>query len=285
MRNMGIKQRERVANGSIYIILTLMSIIWLIPIAWVFMTSFRAEPGSFVPYFVPKTLTFENYKHLLSGDGTFNFVTWFRNTFIVAVCACLLTTFINVSTAYVISRMRFKFRKTYMNLALILGMFPGFMSMIAVYYVLKAVNLTQSLIALVIVYSAGAGLSFYIAKGFFDTVPKELDEAAKIDGATNAQVFSKIILPLSKPIIVYTALNAFIAPWIDFIFAKIIMGDNYEKYTVAIGLFTMITKENIDRNFTLFAAGCVCIAIPITLMFIYLQKYFVEGVTGGAVKG
>lgn len=285
MSKLGIRVQEKMNCTLIYTILTVMSIVWLIPILWVVMTSFRAEAGSFVPYFFPKEMTLGNYTQLLAKDNTFPFTVWFRNTLVVAVCSCILTTLINLCTAYVMSRMRFKLRKAYMKVALVLGMFPGFMSMIAVYYVLKAVNLTQSLLALILVYSAGAGLSFYIAKGFFDTIPKELDEAAKIDGARNIDVFSKVILPLSKPIIVYTALQAFIAPWMDFIFAKMIMGDNYEKYTVAIGLFTMITKENIDRNFTLFAAGSVLIAIPITLVFIYLQKYFVEGITGGAVKG
>ena len=182
------------------------------------------------------------------------------------------------------SRLRFKLRKAYMNFALILGMFPGFMSMIAVYYILKSVGLTQSLFALVLVYSAGAATSFYIAKGFFDTISKEVDESARIDGATNAQVFTKIVIPLSKPIIVYTALQAFISPWMDFIFAKIIMGDNYDKYTVAIGLWYMTEKENIESCFTMFAAGSVCIAIPITILFIWLQKYYVSGVTSGSVK-
>lgn len=285
MSRLNMKVQDRISRTVIYIILTVMSILWLIPIVWVIMTSFRAEAGSFVPYFFPKTMTTNNYVQLFAKDNTFPFKIWFRNTFVVAICACILTTLFNLCTAYVMSRMRFKLRKAYMRFALVLGMFPGFMSMIAVYYVLKSIGLTQSLLALVLVYSSGAGLSFYIAKGFFDTIPKELDEAAKIDGARNVDVFSKIILPLSKPIMVYTALQAFIAPWMDFIFAKMIMGDNYEKYTVAIGLFTMITKENIDRNFTLFAAGSVCIAIPITIVFIYLEKYFVEGITGGAVKG
>ncbi|MBQ9994266.1 MAG: ABC transporter permease subunit, partial [Clostridia bacterium] len=156
---------------------------------------------------------------------------------------------------------------------------------IAVYFVLKSVGLTQSLFALILVYSAGGGLSFYITKGFFDTVPRALDEAARIDGANNAQIFFRIILPLSKPIIVYTVLTTFIAPWVDFIFAKVIMGDNYAKYTVAVGLYTMLGREFIDLYFTRFAAGAVCIAVPITILFIALQRYYVEGITGGAVKG
>ena len=163
-------------------------------------------------------------------------------------------------------------------------MFPGFMSMIAVYYILKAFNLDQTLLALILVYSAGAALGFYIAKGFFDTIPYSLDESAMIDGATRADIFFKITLPLSKPIIVYTALMAFIGPWIDFIFAKVILGDATSKYTVAIGLFSMLEQDTINEWFMSFTAGSVIIAIPITLLFMFMQKYYVEGITGGSVK-
>ena len=272
-------------NTVIYVILAIMAVLWILPIVWVILTSLRLEQGTFTPYFIPKGFTIDNYVRLFTDNTVFSFARWFGNTLFVAVCTCILTTFITLCTAYVISRIRFKMRRTYMNVALVLGMFPAFMSMIAVYYVLKSVNLTQSLLALILVYSATGGITFYIAKGFFDTVPRALDEAAMIDGATKSQTFTKIILPLSKPIIVYTALMGFMAPWIDFIFAKIIMGDNYEKYTVAIGLYTMLNREFIDMYFTRFAAGAVCTAIPITALFIYLQKYFVEGITGGAVKG
>lgn len=278
-----MKARKKATNTLVYIILTVLSIIWLFPILWIVLTSFRAEGTANVPYFIPKTYTIDNYINLFTNP-IFNFKRWFLNTFLVATGSCLLSTFINVSVAYVMSRLRFKLRRAYMNVALVLGMFPGFMSMIAIYYVLKAVGLTQSLTALVLIYSAGAATTFYIAKGFFDTISKEVDEAARIDGATNAQVFTHIVLPLSKPILVYTALQAFISPWMDFITAKMIMGDNYEKYTVAIGLWYLTEKENIEQYFTMFAAGSVCIAIPITILFIWLQKYYVSGITSGSVK-
>jgi len=172
-----------------------------------------------------------------------------------------------------------------MNIALVLGMFPGFMSMIAVYHILKAFGLTQSLAALVLVYSGGAALGYYISKGFFDTIPKSIDEAAMLDGASKSQIFWKITLPLSKPIVVYTILTAFMGPWMDFIFVSVIMKDNYRNYTVALGLYQMLTRENIYQYFTRFAAGAVLIAIPITIIFIYMQKYYVSGITGGSVKG
>lgn len=280
-----MRRKSKVGNLFAYLTLVIISVVWVFPIVWIVLTSFRAEKGSFTSYFIPQNFTLDNYTSLLTNTGLFSYPRWFMNTLIVAIFSCILTTIIILATAYVISRMRFKLRKLYMNVALVLGMFPAFMSMIAVYYVLKTIGLTQSLTALVLVYSGSAGLSFYIAKGFFDTIPKSLDEAATIDGATSSQIFIKIILPISRPMIVYTAMTSFIAPWADFIFARVIMGDNYEKYTVAVGLYTMLTRELIDKYFTQFAAGSVLIAIPITILFIALQRFYIEGITGGAVKG
>ena len=277
--------RKKLGNILTYAFLVVVSLMWIFPIVWVVLTSLRAEGGSFVPNFFPERYTLRNYIELFRDTSVFSFGQWFANTLLVAVCSCALTTIITISTAYVMSRLRFRLRKTMMKLALVLGMFPAFMSMIAVYFVLKSVGLTQSLLALILVYSGSAGLSFYITKGFFDTVPRALDEAAKIDGATGGQLFFRIILPLSKPIVVYTVLTSFMAPWMDFIFAKVIMGDNYSRYTVAVGLYTMLSREFIDQYFTRFAAGAVCIAVPITILFIILQRYYVEGITGGAVKG
>ena len=278
-----MKSKKRVRLGLTYLLLTLLSIAWLFPIAWVVLTSFRGEGTAFVGYIIPKTFTLENYAKLFN-NAAFPFAIWFLNTFIVAAATCVVSTFITVAMAYSLSRIKFKFRNGFLKLALILNMFPGFMSMIAIYYILKALNLTQTLFALVLVYSAGAALGFYIAKGFFDTVPYSLDESAMIDGATRKDIFFKITLPLSKPIIVYTALTAFIGPWMDFIFAKVILGDATDKYTVAIGLFSMLAQDRINVWFKSFAAGSVLIAIPITLLFMYMQKYYVEGITSGSVK-
>ena len=267
-----------------YIILVTLSVIWIAPIAWVILTSFRAETGSYTPYFWPRSFTLDNYISLFTDTDQFFFFRWFMNTFIVAICSCILSTFYVLSTAFVISRIRFYGRKLYMNILLVLGMFPGFMSMIAVYYILKGIGLTQSLASLVMVYSGGAALTYYVAKGFFDTIPKALDEAAIIDGASKWKVFTKITMPLSRPIIIFTILTSFSAPWMDFIFAKVIMGDNYKNYTVALGLWTMLQREFITTWYTRFAAGAVIVSIPIALLFIVMQKYYVEGLSG-SVKG
>lgn len=280
-----MSRNKKIRDTASYITLTVLSVIWLIPIFWVIMTSFREESGSYTSYFFPKGLTLANYVNLLTDNTQFHFVKWFGNTLFVAVFSCLISTFFVLSVSYAMSRMRFKMRKPMMNVALILGMFPGFMSMIAVYYILKGLGITQSLVALIMVYSGGAGLSFFIAKGFFDTLPKSLDEAAYLDGATKFQIFRKITLPMSKPIVVYTVLTSFMAPWMDFIFSSVIMGDNYNNYTVALGLFKMLEREFINDYYTQFAAGCVLVSIPIAALFISMQKYYVEGVSGGAVKG
>jgi arabinogalactan oligomer/maltooligosaccharide transport system permease protein len=278
------KGRKTIKNILVHTLLALLAFVWLIPIFWVIMTSFRGEDGSYTPYFFPKQLTFHNYIRLFTETGQFYYLRWFMNTFFVAVCSCLISTFYVLSISYAISRLRFRMRKPFMNIALILGMFPGFMSMIAVYYILKGLNMTQSLLALILVYSGGAGLGFYIAKGFFDTIPKSIDEAAWLDGASKWQVFRKITIPLSKPIIIYTILTSFIAPWTDYIFVSVIMGDNYNNYTVALGLFKMLEREFITNWYTRFAAGAVIVSIPISILFIIMQKYYVEGVSG-AVKG
>ena len=280
-----MKTKRRISNVIIYIFLSLLALIWVLPIFWVILTSFREEAGSFTPYFLPQSYTFKNYINLITDKSTFNFTRWFSNTLFVSVATCIISTFFVLSVSYTMSRLRFRLRKPLMNVALILGMFPGFMSMIAVYYVLKAFSIEQSLLALVLVYSSGAGLGFYVAKGFFDTIPRSLDEAAMIDGATRGRIFWKITLPMSKPIIIYTLLTSFIAPWIDYIFASVIMGDNYENYTVALGLFKMLEKEFIHNYYTQFAAGAVIVSIPIAILFISTQKFYVGGVTGGSVKG
>lgn len=285
MLTKSMSTNKKIKNAASYIALAVLSFIWLLPIFWVIMTSFREESGSYTSYFFPKGYTINNYVRLLTETQQFNFPRWFTNTLFVAVCSCIISTFFVLSVSYVMSRMRFKMRKPFMNIAMILGMFPGFMSMIAVYYILKGIGITQSLLALIMVYSGGAGLGFTIAKGFFDTLPKALDEAAYLDGATRLQTFFKITLPLSKPIVVYTVLTSFMGPWMDFVFASVIMGDNYNNYTVALGLFKMLEREFINEYYTQFAAGCVLISIPIAALFISMQKYYVEGVSGGAVKG
>ena len=281
------KMKRRRNNMIVHIILAILAAIWVFPIFWVILTSFRAEKGSYVSTFFPRAYTLDNYRKLFTDTTILNFPKMFMNTLIIAVFSCILSTFFVLSVAYCLSRLRFKFRRPYMNMAMVLGLFPGFMSMVAVYFILKAVGLTEGSmirLALILCYSGGTALCFRIAKGFFDTMPLAIDEAAMIDGCTRWQIFTKITLPLSKPIVIYTVLTSFIAPWVDFIFAKVICRANADQYTVAIGLWKMLEKEYIDNWYTCFAAGAVLVSIPIAFLFLRLQKYYVNGLTGG-VKG
>ena len=279
-------RQQKTINVVIQIVLLVLGIMWILPLMWIILTSFRAEPGSYTSYFWPKGFTLDNYMRLLFEDQQFKFSQWFLNTFIVAVVSCIGSTFIVLAVSYALSRLRFKMRKPIMNVALILGMFPGFMSMVAIYDLLQGLGLTENpLVCLTLVYMSGSGLTYYIAKGFFDTIPKSLDESAYLDGATRSQVFFKITIPLSKPIIVYTVLTTFMAPWVDYIFPSMICGANYDSYTVALGMFKMLEREFIGAYYTQFAAGAVLVSIPIGALFIVMQKYYVGGVTGGAVKG
>ncbi len=279
--------KKQVINSFVHVLLGILSIIWVLPILWIVLISFREEQGSYVSTIIPKGFTLGNYKQLFQDTGMLNFPQMFMNTLIIAVFTCIISTFFVLSVSYCMSRLRFKMRKPFMNVALILGMFPGFMSMIAVYYILKAVGLSEGSmirVSLVLVYSAGSGLGFYIAKGFFDTISKSIDEAAYIDGGTKWQVFTRVTIPLSKPIIVYTILQSFLTPWLDFIFARVICRANAQYYTVSIGLWNMLEREYVFTWFNSFAAGAVLISIPIATLFIFTQKYYREGVTG-AVKG
>lgn len=278
---------SRVGNFFVHVFLAMLVAIWVLPIFWIILTSFRAEQGSYVSTFFPKGYTLANYIKLFTDRNVLNFPRMFANTLIIAVFTCIISTFFVLSVSYSLSRMRFKLRKPYMNLAMILGLFPGFMAMIAEYYILKALGLTEGSavrLALIIVYSAGTGLGFQIAKGYFDTIPRSVDEAAIMDGATQWQVFTRITMPLSKPIIIYTVMTSFIAPWVDFIFAKVIVRANADQFTVAIGLWNMLQKEYINQWYTSFAAGAVIISLPIAILFVYMQKFYVEGMSG-AVKG
>ncbi|MBE6767425.1 MAG: sugar ABC transporter permease [Ruminococcaceae bacterium] len=281
----GYRARRRTANATIYFLLAVLGILWVLPIVYLVILSLRGESGAYLPYLLPKNWSLDNYRRLFTDTTLFNYPRWYMNTLIVSVCTCLLSTLLVLSVSYTFSRLRFSSRRKFMNTGLILGMFPGFMTMIAVYHLLKVLGLAQSLVALILVYSAGSCMGYFIAKGYFDTIPRSLDEAATLDGATRHQIFFRITLPMSTPILAYTALTAFMVPWTDFIFVSVIMKDNYQNYTLALGLYQMVTKENIYRYFTAFCAGSVLVAIPVTLLFLRLQKYYVEGVTGGAVKG
>lgn len=278
--------RKHTANILTYALLITLGILWVLPIGYLIYTAFRVTPSTgIINTLFPDNLQlgFSNFTRLFSDTM---FLRWLGNTLLVSVCSCALTTIFILMVSYALSRLRFKMRKPIMNVLLVLGMFPGFMSMIAVYFILKAMGLTNSLLALILVYSGSGALSYYICKGFFDTIPRAMEEAAILDGASQPMVFWKIILPLAKPIIVYTVLTSFISPWCDFIFVNTIISDR-NLYTVSLGLYKMLNaeKNSFNDNFTIFCAGAFVVGGIIVTLFMSMQRYYVEGVTSGAVKG
>ena len=281
-------RNRKIGNAITYAILIIISIIWLFPFVGLVLQSFRSyasEYGGMVAYLMPKEFSLDNYTYLFSGDCSF--VRWYLNTLIIAVCAAIFNTFMVLSIAYALSRLRFRGRTLLMQFWLILGMFPGFLTMICMYFLLQQFGLTQAgaIPGLVLVTVASSGMGYYVAKGFLDTMPKALDESARLDGASNARIAVTIILPLAKPIIIYTALTAFMAPWCDYVFASYVAFGYSKSYNVAVALQRWVWTNDYQGYFTRFCAGGVLVAIPVTILFLCLQKYYVEGVTGGAVKG
>ncbi|MCD8131681.1 MAG: ABC transporter permease subunit [Lachnospiraceae bacterium] len=282
--------KTRIKPGHVvaYIVLVLISIIWLLPFVGIVLQSFRSftlEYGGMVDYLLPKTFSLDSYTWLFSGDS--QFVKWYANTVTIAFFVAIGQTCMVLMVSYALSRMRFRGRTLWMRICLILGMFPGFLTMICLYFLLKQFGLTQAgaIPGLILVGVASSGMGYYVCKGFFDTIPKSLDEAARIDGASRARIFFTMIIPLAKPMIIYTALTAFMSPWNDYIFASYIAFGYSDSYNVAVALYRWVNTNDYQGYFTRFCAGGVLIAIPVTILFLCLQKYYVEGVTGGAVKG
>ena len=268
-------------------ILAILAVIWMIPIVWLLLTSFSGYDGMNTSRYIPETWSIANYTRILfQPDTVAQFPKWFLNTLVIAIFTCLISTSFVLMVSYAMSCMRFKGRKALMNVAVMLQLFPAFLSMIAIYFILKAVNLTNSHFGMILVYSGASGLGYLVAKGFFDTIPVSLREAAYIEGASEAKTFFSIVLPLSTPIVVYTVISSFLVPWTDFIFAKIILNSGVSAdWTVAIGLYNMLSRSLLPNYFSRFCAGGVLVGIPIGILFVIMQKFYVEGITGGSVKG
>lgn len=280
------KKRRIVGDIAAHLFLAVLAVIWLVPIVWVFAESFNKNTAPYTSSFFPKEWTLENYKVLFTDRNVLNFPKMFTTTFIIACFTCVISVIFVLSVAYCMSRMRFRVRKTFMNVVLILGMFPSIMAVTAIYFILKAMGLADgnmTIVALILVYSAGTGAGFYVMKGYMDTIPMSLDEAAYLDGCTRWQVFTKIIIPVCKPMLVYQALTSFLGPWLDFVMAKAI-ARTQDNYTVALGLYQMLSREYLNDWFARFAAAAVIISVPIAILFIVMQRFYQESMSG-AVKG
>ena len=263
-----------------YICLIIVALIFFFPCLWIVLASF-SKSGSIYSFngFFPTSYSVGTFKKLFMDTTMYNYPRWFLNTLFVACGSCVLGTFLTILTAYTMSRFEFKARKSLMKSTMVLSMFPSFMGMTAIYILMTQFGLINQIWGLILIYAAGAPMGYLTQKGFFDTIPKAIDEAAKIDGANSAQIFWKINLPLSKPIIVYTALTSFTWPWSDFILPKLLLKEK-DLYTVAVGLMSLDETE-----FARFAAGSVFIAVPIVVLYFCLVKNMVNGIAEGAVKG
>lgn len=283
-----VKTKRIVTDVVVHAFLIVLCCIWVIPFVWLVAHSLRVETtGLYTPSFFPKQYGLDNFVKLFTETDSMNFPRMFMNTFVIACFTCVISTFFVLAVSYCTSRLKWKMRKPYMNMAMIINLFPGFMSMVAMYFLLKAMGLTEGRmipVALVICFSAGSGTKFFVMKGFMDTIPKSLDEAAMLDGCTRWQVFSKITIPMSKPMIVYQVITSFMAPWMDFVLAKVIVRSEAPYYTVSIGLWRMLEKEFVNNWFTRFCAGSVLVSIPVAILFIFTQKFYQEAMSG-SVKG
>lgn len=266
--------------------LLFLAVVWLIPIVWLVLTAFSGYSGIDTANFFPESYTLDNFKALVNSNSVVQYMQWFMNTLIIAVASCIISTIFVLMVSYAFSCTRFRGRKTLMSFSMILNMFPGVLSMIIIYFVLKTIGLTNSHLGMIIVYSAGSGLGYLIVKGFMDTIPTSLREVAKMEGASELKIFFKIVLPICKPIIVYQIISSFLIPWGDFVFANLMLNSGISKdFTVAIGLYHMLDRSLINQYFAIFCAGGLVISIPIAILFVIMQKYYVAGVAAGSVKG
>lgn len=263
-----------------YAILIPGSIIVLLPIAWILLASFSSGNSLYSSTSLIQAPTLDHYRELIS---TTDFGLWYFNTVKIATLNMILSVILSMGSAYVFSRFRFKGRKTALTTVMILQMFPSIMSMIAIYILLQTLGLIDSHLGLILVYAGGQiPFNTWLVKGYFDSIPRSLDEAAKMDGASNLKIFIQIIIPVAKPIITYLALTNFIMPWMDFMFPQLVLRSSKNK-TLAMALYNMVSGQQ-NTQFTTFAAGAVLVVIPITALYIYLQKYIVEGLTAGSSK-
>lgn len=278
-KKLKIRPATTIRSVIVYAIVLLISFIFAFPCIWLILSAFNAN-GSLLTLdgFFPEAYSFDTFKTLFTEKVEHDYMRWFGNTLFVAGISCVISTVLVLAVSYTMSRYRFKSRKQMMKVTLLLNIFPNFMNMTALFVIMTQFDLINNLWGLILLYSSGATMGFLVQKGFFDTIPSTIYDAATLDGATDLRVFVSITLPLSKPMIVYTALTAFVWPWSDFMLPKLLLPDK-SQWTVAIGLNWLD-----ESKFSIFAAGSVFIAVPIVALYIALSKYLIQGGAAGAVK-
>ena|SRR5699024_5490561 len=280
---MSRKTKSRIEVSLMYLFFFIMFIVIAYPLIWAIMMSLNPGTNMLVTSLIPKSITLDHYKWLFTNPRS-DYILWYKNSLFVAIANAIGSVIITSLIAYAFSRYKFIGRKYGLYMFLLLQMFPALMGMVAIYILLNTIGLTDSLFGLLLVYLGGQiPFNAWLVKGYLDTIPKELDESAKMDGASHLRVFWSIIMPLAKPILAVVALFNFMAPFMDFLLPGIVL-TSPEKYTLALGLFNFI-NDQFSTNFTRFAAGAILIALPIALVFLFLQRYLIYGLTAGGTKG
>lgn len=279
---MNTSTKNRIVKTVAIVFLTLCSLVVLYPIIYVVSIAFsplKLYSGADVKPFADG-FSLNQYNTLFSGD----FFVWVQNTLIIAVCVMICTVICCTLAAYVFSRFKFPMKKGMMMAMLILQIFPSFVGMKAMYVITMRIGAYNELWGLVLVYTAGnIPYNTWLIKSYLDTIPKSLDEAARIDGADHLKIFFRVILPMAKPMVIFLAITSFNGPWMDYIFPKMILSD--DKFTLAIGLMKYVsTGAGTADQFTTFAAGALLVSVPFVIMFIVSQKAMVTGMGAGAVK-
>ncbi|RAN65742.1 sugar ABC transporter permease [Dolosigranulum pigrum] len=283
MLNLSRKNKSRIEVGLIYLVLLVMFVVILYPLVWALAISMNTTTSLYGASLSPENWSLNNYVWLFTSPRS-QYLTWYKNTLFIATICSVLSTFFVAITAYAFSRYRFKGRKYGLYAFLLLQMFPVLMAMVAIYILLNTIGLIDTLWGLIIVYVGGSiPMNAFLVKGYFDTIPKSLDESAKMDGAGHFRIFFQILLPLAKPILAVVALFNFMAPFMDFILPRIILRSP-QNFTLALGLYNFVNSQ-FSNNFTRFAAGAILIALPIAAVYLYLQKYLITGLSAGATKG
>lgn len=277
------KTKSKIEVTFIYLFIGIMFIIIGYPLFWAIMMSLNSGTNMLVTDLFPKNPTLEHYKWLFTSPKS-DYLVWYKNSLYVAIINTIGSVVITSLIAYAFSRYKFFGKKYGLYLFLLLQMFPALMGMVAIYILLNTIGLTDSLFGLILVYLGGQiPFNAWLVKGYFDTIPKDIDEAARIDGAGHFRVFWSIMLPLAKPILAVVALFNFMAPFMDFLLPRIVLSSP-ENFTLALGLFNFISDQ-FSTNFTRFAAGAILIAAPIALVFLLLQRYLISGLAEGGTKG
>ncbi|MGZ7442406.1 sugar ABC transporter permease [Paenibacillus sp. TH7-28] len=277
------KLKSRLEVAGIYLVVVVMFLVIIYPLLWVFGISLNPGTSMYSATIIPKNASFEHYRWLFTNQDS-NYLLWYKNTLIVASAKTVLSLTVTLFIAYAFSRYNFIGRKNGLYVLMLIKIFPVLMGMVAIYILLNLVGLLDSLLGLTLVYvGTSIPTHAFLVKGFFDTIPRDLDEAAKIDGAGHFRIFAQIILPLAVPIVAVVALFNFMAPFMDFLLPRIVIRSP-ENYTLALGLFNLVNQE-FGQNFTRFAAGSILIAVPIATVFLYFQRYLISGLTAGASKG